>query len=251
MKKKVITTVCILLSALLLIPIPLRLRDGGTVKYQAVLYSVSDVHRLTSTEKDVSLETGLIIKIIGIEVFNNVAIATERIANNSIKISDQNADPMAYAFEAQYIRTDGYSEDRNYPFHVVINSREELEAYYEANKEVFDLERKEKVYSDTTIGFLDACDKYDDSYFERQNLVLIVLEEGSGSIRHEITDVRPHRNENGALVGWDITIDRIVPEVGTDDMAQWHLLLEVQMGDVIKKEADVWINGKISGERAD
>ena len=251
MKKKVITTVCILLSALLLIPIPLRLRDGGTVKYQAVLYSVSDVHRLTSTEKDVSLETGLIIKIIGIEVFNNVAIATERIANNSINISNQNADPMAYAFETQYIRTDGYSEDRNYPFHVVINSREELEAYYEANKEVFDLERKEKVYSDTTIGFLDACDKYDDSYFERQNLVLIVLEEGSGSIRHEITDVRPHRNENGALVGWDITIDRIVPEVGTDDMAQWHLLLEVQMGDVIKKEADVWINGKISGERAD
>lgn len=251
MKKKVITTVCILLSALLLIPIPLRLRDGGTVKYQAVLYSVSDVHRLTSTEKDVSLETGLIIKIIGIEVFNNVAIATERIANNSINISNQNADPMAYAFEAQYIRTDGYSEDRNYPFHVVINSREELEAYYEANKEVFDLERKEKVYSDTTIGFLDACDKYDDSYFERQNLVLIVLEEGSGSIRHEITDVRPHSNDNGALVGWDITIDRIVPEVGTDDMAQWHLLLEVQMGDVIKKEADVWINGKISGERAD
>ena len=251
MKKKVSTTVCILMSALLLIPIPLRLRDGGTVKYQAVLYSVSDVHRLTSTEKDVSLETGLIIKIIGIEVFNNVAIATERIANNSINISNQNADPMAYAFEAQYIRTDGYSEDRNYPFHVVINSREELEAYYEANKEVFDLERKEKVYSDTTIGFLDACDKYDDSYFERQNLVLIVLEEGSGSIRHEITDVRPHSNDNGALVGWDITIDRIVPEVGTDDMAQWHLLLEVQMGDVIKKEADVWINGKISGERAD
>ena len=251
MKKKVITTICILLSALLLIPIPLRLRDGGTVKYQAVLYSVSDVHRLTSTEKDVALETGLIIKIIGIEVFNNVAIATERIVNNSIKISDQNADPMAYAFEAQYIRTDGYSEDRNYPFHVVINSREELEAYYEANKEVFDLERKEKVYSDTTIGFLDACDKYDDSYFERQNLVLIVLEEGSGSIRHEITDVRPHSNDNGALVGWDITIDRIVPEVGTDDMAQWHLLLEVQMGDVIKKEADVWINGKISDERAD
>ena len=247
MKKKVITTVCILLSALLLIPIPLRLRDGGTVNYQAVLYSVSDVHRLTSTEKDVSLETGLIIKIMGIEVFNNVAIATERIADNSINISDQNADPMAYAFEAQYIRTDGYSEDKNYPFHVVINSREELEAYYEANKEVFDLERKEKVYSDTTIGFLDACDKYDDAYFERQNLVLIVLEEGSGSIRHEITDVRPHSTEDGRLVGWDITINRIVPEVGTDDMAQWHLLLEVQMYDVIKSDDDVWINGKLSG----
>ena len=74
---------------------------------------------------------------------------------------------MAYAFEAQYIRTDGYSENTSYPYHVVINSREDLEAYYEANKELFDLERKETVYSDTTIGFLDACDKYDDAYFER------------------------------------------------------------------------------------
>ena len=46
-------------------------------------------------------------------------------------------DPEAYAFETQYIRTNGYSEDRTYPYHVVIDSREELEDYYEANKEVF------------------------------------------------------------------------------------------------------------------
>ncbi len=151
-----------------------------------------------------------------------------------------------YAFEAQYIRTNGYSEDRSYPCHVIIDSREELEAYYEENKEVFDLERKETVYSDTTIGFLDACDKYDDTYFERQNLVLIVLEEGSGSVRHKITDVRPRSNENGSVDGWDIAIDRIVPEVGTDDMAEWHLFLEIQMGDVIKNEDKVWINGKLS-----
>lgn len=156
-------------------------------------------------------------------------------------------EPEAYAFEAQYIRTNGYSENRSYPYHVVINSREELEAYYEANKDIFDLERKEKVYSDTTIGFLDACDKYDDAYFERQNLVLIILEEGSGSVRHEITDVRRHRNEDGTSDGWDITIDRIVPEVGTDDMAEWHLFLEVQMGKVIKDRENVWINGKLSG----
>ena len=93
---------------------------------------------------------------------------------------------------------------------------------------------------------MDACDKYDNAYFERQNLVLIVLQEGSGSIRHEITDVRRHRIENGALDGWDITIDRKVPEAGTEDMAQWHLFLEVQMGDVIKATDKVWINGKQS-----
>ena len=128
-------------------------------------------------------------------------------------------EPGAYAFEAQYIRTNGGPED-GYPYHTVISSRAELEAYYEAYKDIYSLERRETVYSDSTIGFLDACDKYDNAYFERQNLVLIVLQEGSGSIRHEITDVRRHRIENGALDGWDITIDRKVPEAGTEDMAQ-------------------------------
>lgn len=155
-------------------------------------------------------------------------------------------EPEAYAFEAQYIRTDGDSEERSYPYHVVINSKDELQAYYEANKELFDLGRKEEVYSDTTIGFLDACDKYDDTYFERQNLVLIVLEEGSGSIRHVITDVRNRWDENGAPLGWNITINRIVPEVCTDDMAQWHLFLEVQMGHVIESDNAVWINNELS-----
>ena len=155
-------------------------------------------------------------------------------------------EPESYAFEAQYIRTDGYSEERSYPYCIVIDSKEELEAYYDANKEQFDLERKELVYSDTTIGFLDACDKYNDTYFESNNLVLVVLQEDSGSIRHEITDVRAHRDENGAVLGWDITIDRIVPEVGTDDMAQWHLFLEVQMGNIINDEDLIWVNGKLS-----
>ena len=159
-------------------------------------------------------------------------------------------EPEAYAFEAQYIRTDGYSDGWSYPYHTVINSRAELDAYYEAYKDTYYLERREKVYSDSTIGFLDACDKYDDAYFERQNLVLIVLQEGSGSIRHEITDVRAHRNENGASLGWEITIRRIVPEVGTDNMAQWHLFLEVQMGNIITDEDDVWINGKLSDNAA-
>ena len=161
-------------------------------------------------------------------------------------VNQGSPEPEAYAFDAQYIRTDGYSDDRSYPYHTVISSRTELKGYYEAYKDTYNLERREIVYSDSTIGFLDACDKYDDAYFERQNLVLIVLQEGSGSIRHEITDVRPHRIENGASDGWDITIDRKVPEVGTDDMAQWHLFLEVQMGDVIKPADKMWINGDLS-----
>jgi len=120
-------------------------------------------------------------------------------------------------------------------------------AYCEANKEQFDLERRDNVYADSTIGFLDACDRYNDTYFESQNLVLIVLEAGSGSIRHKITDVRHHSDESGTLFGWDISIEKIVPGIMSADMAQWHLFLEFQMGNVIKSDDKVWINGKLSG----
>ena len=46
MKKKVMIGICVLLAIVLLVPIPMRLKDGGTVVYHAVLYQVEDVHRL-------------------------------------------------------------------------------------------------------------------------------------------------------------------------------------------------------------
>ena len=71
MKKKIIMAICIFVVIALLIPIPMRMKDGGTVKYQAVLYSVSDVHRLApSTES--GYEDGIIVEILGLQVFNNV-----------------------------------------------------------------------------------------------------------------------------------------------------------------------------------
>ena len=73
MKKKVIIGLCILLVIILLIPIPMRLKDGGTVVYNAILYQVEDVRRIDpeSTSEDDYLE-GTIIKILGIEVYNDV-----------------------------------------------------------------------------------------------------------------------------------------------------------------------------------
>lgn len=88
MKKKIIIAIAIVIAAILLIPIPLRLKDGGTVRYQAVLYSISDVHRLAPTENDVCYEDGIIIKILGIEVFNNVAKVTEKIPSGDESASD-------------------------------------------------------------------------------------------------------------------------------------------------------------------
>ena len=73
MKKRVIIGICILLAIVLLIPIPMRLKDGGTVAYNAILYRVEDVHRIDpeATSADDYLE-GTIVKILGIEVYNDV-----------------------------------------------------------------------------------------------------------------------------------------------------------------------------------
>lgn len=69
--KKLITVICILLVIALLLPVPMRMKDGGTVKYQALLYSVSDVHRLAPTAES-GYEEGIIVEILGIQIFNSV-----------------------------------------------------------------------------------------------------------------------------------------------------------------------------------
>lgn len=73
MKKKVMIGICVLLAIVLLVPIPMRLKDGGTVVYHAVLYQVEDVHRLgaVDTAEDEYLE-GMIVRILGMEVYNCV-----------------------------------------------------------------------------------------------------------------------------------------------------------------------------------
>ncbi|WP_419015323.1 hypothetical protein [Dysosmobacter sp.] len=73
MKKKVMIGICVLLAIVLLVPIPMRLKDGGTVVYRAVLYQVEDVHRLgaVDTAEDEYPE-GMIVRILGMEIYNSV-----------------------------------------------------------------------------------------------------------------------------------------------------------------------------------
>ncbi len=69
-KKKITIAAIIILLLVLLVPIPAHVKDGGTVVYGALVYRVSDVHRL-AIQGD-GYEEGIIIEILGFEVFNNV-----------------------------------------------------------------------------------------------------------------------------------------------------------------------------------
>ena len=66
----------------------------------------------------------------------------------------------------------------------------------------------------------------DDPWFIDRELLLILLEEGSGSISHEVTEVLE------APSGVTVTVRRIVPEVCTADMAAWLLLVDLPAGTV-------------------
>ncbi len=155
---------------------------------------------------------------------------------------DLQVSAAALDFEVQYIRTDGYSDAKLYPIVTVISSQEELDAYYERNQASYDLERRNDPERDYTIGFLDACDGYDSSFFEENALVLVLLEEGSGSVSHKVTEVKA---QEGLL---RVDVERIVPEIGSCDMAQWHIIV------ALKKEAvptdsrcvQVYLDGKLA-----
>lgn len=67
MKKKIIIIVCVLF-VIMLIPVRLELKDGGTVEYKSILYKVSKVHRITEEGFDIGTE----IRIFGIKVYDSV-----------------------------------------------------------------------------------------------------------------------------------------------------------------------------------
>jgi len=119
-------------------------------------------------------------------------------------------------FSVRYIRTDGYIDGAEYPVFTIIRSRDELKRYYDLYKDVYDFSSHAQRYSEETSSFADAMVQFTDAFFSEHYLVVVMLEEGSGSIRHQVKQIE----ENG-----DIVIHRVVPEIGTADMAQWTILI--------------------------
>lgn len=76
MKKKSIIIIVFVILLILLFPIKKQLNDGGTKEYKSLVYKVSKIHRFVS-ESDLNeyikpYEDGIIIEILGFEIFNNV-----------------------------------------------------------------------------------------------------------------------------------------------------------------------------------
>ena len=73
--KKIAVILVIVLAVILLFPVRLQLKDGGSVEYKAIVYSVKKEHSFASPEEEATgkeFNEGIIIKIFGQEIYNNV-----------------------------------------------------------------------------------------------------------------------------------------------------------------------------------
>lgn len=69
-KKKIISTT-VLVVLILAIPIPIRYKDGGSIKYKAILYEAMKYHQIC-LNLDSGYKDGWSIKILGMEIYNSV-----------------------------------------------------------------------------------------------------------------------------------------------------------------------------------
>ena len=72
MKKKMII-ICVIIILIMLLPIPSRLKDGGSVEYRSLVYKVTKVHRLNELSTT-GYEDGWIVEIFGIKIYNKTQI---------------------------------------------------------------------------------------------------------------------------------------------------------------------------------
>ncbi|MBE6699611.1 MAG: hypothetical protein E7584_05180 [Ruminococcaceae bacterium] len=70
--KKVIAVICVLVALVLLFPMRSQAKDGGSVRYKAVFYTVYKVHSLYGgSDTEAHYVEGTIIEILGYQVYNN------------------------------------------------------------------------------------------------------------------------------------------------------------------------------------
>lgn len=70
MKKKNIVIIIIVLMVILLFPIPKKLKDGGSIEYRALLYTITNYHKLAPEESTTEYIDGIGIEILGMEIIN-------------------------------------------------------------------------------------------------------------------------------------------------------------------------------------
>ena len=69
MKKRALKIVAVIMVLIFVFPIMICYKDGGSIRYQAILYSITKYHSLNAAN---SFDTGIEIKLLGITIYENI-----------------------------------------------------------------------------------------------------------------------------------------------------------------------------------
>lgn len=127
------------------------------------------------------------------------------------------------SYPYQVSRTDSILErEMSYPSIVVLRTRAELEQYTHLTEGYYD-------YNDT---FYDIATEYDAYYFENRCLIMALLESPSGSYRYHFDGFAETE------LGYSMEIEEQTHNSDTDDMALWHVIVEVPKDSLVLECSD-------------
>ena len=94
MKRKVWIPMTVI-AAMLLIPVPLRYKDGGSVCFKAVLYDVTRFHQL-NMDSQTGYDDGWRIRILGIPVYDDRKEPDTKEADTAEREAPPRGQPAVY-----------------------------------------------------------------------------------------------------------------------------------------------------------
>ncbi len=97
-KKKIIIIIVSVVLLLSLIPFPVRLKDGGSIEYKAILYKYTKIHRLNEKSSS-GYEDGWELKILGIRVGGETNITIEATPIVIVKMENQDGNKYSIYLE--------------------------------------------------------------------------------------------------------------------------------------------------------
>ena len=182
MKKKILIAVIVIILLVLLVPIPMRSKDGGTIEYKALIYTISKVHRLNHNSKS-GYDNGLIIKIFGKEIYNNVPNNTKEIYHeetekNYSKTIDNINIEVSIPNDWNYEEIPQNEENNSYKFALKLYKNEESKNavlyFYNSPFGVCGTGRTtEKIYlnngTEAVVGYYDNNENWSDVSFYKLN----------------------------------------------------------------------------------
>lgn len=75
-RKYAAIVIAAIMLLVLLFPVRIQYKDGGSVEYKAILYSVMKKHSCTDENGVPGFHVGTIVKLLGMELYNQVQFVT-------------------------------------------------------------------------------------------------------------------------------------------------------------------------------